>query len=82
MKNPVILIESVKRRDHAMRYLMGKGLEFFDASGSRAVVWSETTKHTKTSLERIIKEVGPLDHVKLSVIEDPGLGIMLPGDFE
>jgi hypothetical protein len=81
MENPVILIESVKRRDLTMHKVMSEGLELYDACGSRAVIWSEK-KNTQEMLEAIVKKLGKIEHAKLSVIEDPGLGIILPGDFE
>jgi len=90
MKNPVLLIQAknpdmlkaMACRNTAMKDIMKRcRLENFDASGSRAVLWSDTN-NTEKRLLGIIAHLGPVPGVVLSVIDDPGLGIVLPGDFE
>lgn len=89
MKNPVILIQADATkgnvsdlRNKAMDTVMSHGLENYDACGSRAVVWSDSKGKTERKLKAIVEKIGKINDVKLSVIEDPGLGIMLPGDFD
>jgi hypothetical protein len=89
MKNPVLLIQAknpdmlkaMAHRNEVMEILREhEGIENFDASGSRAVIWFENG-NTEKRLKAIVKKLGDYPGAVLSVIEDPGLGIVLPGDF-
>jgi hypothetical protein len=81
MKSPVILIISKTKRNEVMdRVMRLGGLDGYDASGTRAVVWSDG--NTEDRLRDLLRVVGPIEGAELSVIDDPGLGIMLPGDFD
>jgi len=89
-ESPVLLIEACgDKRDFYANSLMEKGM-WFDMSGTRAVIAFDKG-NTATKLKNILffhDEMAKYttgtygNDVTVSIIEDPGLGIMLPKDFK
>jgi hypothetical protein len=94
LKNPVILIqaEDMDRRNFYMHHLIGRKHMWFDACGSRAVIAYDKNnsvgrlqkvidKHKSQCIEFQAASGNYGKDVKVSMIEDPGLGIVLPEDL-
>jgi len=81
------------RRTFHAHYLIGRKNMWYDMSGSRAVIAYEKN-NTLGKLKKIVerhesdcvkfqgKGANYGKGIKLSIISDPGLGIVLPGDFD